>query len=261
MRAGPGGAEGDPPQRDRGRPPAWEPERWTVERGTGPAGAAGPAAGVPRRRSRTVARAVGREVGSAVEPRLAAKVERRLGQAADAFARDRAVDALRILRPLSREAPGVAAVRELTGLALYETGRWAAAARELEAFRALGGSVEQHPVLADCYRALGRFDEVAALWAELRAASPSAALVTEGRIVAAGARADRGDVRGAIRLLEAGPVRPGRGPAPHHLRLWYALADLYERAGDTPKARDLFSRVVDVDPGLADATERLEALG
>ena len=52
-------------------------------------------------------------------------------------------------------------------------------------------------------------------------------------------------------------MRPPRGAAVHHARLWYALADLYERAGDAPKARELFGRVVAVEPGLADAAERL----
>lgn len=207
---------------------------------------------------------IAQEVASGVEAAVAPRIERRLAQAADAFERDHLLDALRILKPLSKEAPGVPAVRELTGLALYGTGQWAAAAKELEAFRAVGGSagsVEQHPVLADCYRALKRYDLVAELWDELREASPGAALVTEGRIVAAGALADQGDVRGAIRLLERGPVKPTRGAALHHARLWYALADLYERAGDAPKARDLFARVVAVEPGLADATDRLIALG
>jgi len=192
---------------------------------------------------------------------MAPRVERRLGQAADAFERDHLADALRILKPLSKEAPNVPAVRELTGLALYSTGQWAAAARELEAFRALGGSVEQHPVLADCYRALKRYGAVGELWDELREASPGAALVTEGRIVAAGALADQGDIDGAIQLLERGTLRPSRAAALHHARLWYALADLYERAGDAPKARELFGRVVAVEPGLADAAERLAGLG
>ena len=201
------------------------------------------------------------EVVSRVDPAMAAKVERRLAQAADAFERDHLPDALRILRPLGKDAPAVPAVRELTGLALYGTGQWAAAVKELEAFRDLTGSVEQHPVLADCYRALKRYPKVAELWEELREESPGAALVAEGRIVAAGALADQGDVRGAIRLLEKGPVRPTGRTGVHHVRLWYALADLYERAGDAPKARELFGRVVAAEPGLADAAERLAALG
>ena len=208
-----------------------------------------------------MSKVVTQEVAAAVEPSLAPRVERRLGQAADAFERDHLSDALRILRPLTKEAPGVPAVRELMGLALYGTGQWAAATKELEVFRRLGGSVEQHPVLADCYRALKRYGDVADLWDELREASPGAALVTEGRIVAAGALADQGDVNGAIQLLERGPLRPTRGPALHHARLWYALADLYERAGDAPKARELFGRVVAVEPGLAEAAERLAGLG
>lgn len=259
----------DTDERDRGRPPAWEPERWTsepaarrpAEKPPGSSKAPGSPKPATRSKGRKVPKVITEEVATAVEPSMAPKVERRLASAADAFERDHLADALRILRPLSKEAPGVAAVRELTGLALYGTGQWAAAAKELEAFRRLAGSVEQHPVLADCYRALKRYDAVAELWDELREASPAAALVVEGRIVAAGALADQGDIRGAIRLLERGPVRPTRSAGPHHARLWYALADLYERAGDAPKARDLFARVVAVEPGLADSAERLLALG
>ena len=60
--------------------------------------------------------------------------------------------------------------------------------------------------------------------------SPSAELVTEGRIVFAGAQADRGRLRDAIALLDrrAGEVKRAKE---HHLRLWYALADLEERRG------------------------------
>ena len=73
---------------------------------------------------------------------------------------------------------------------------------QLEAFVALThGSTEQHPVLADCYRAMGDYPKVEALWDELREASPQGSLVAEGRIVAAGAMADQGDLRGAIALL------------------------------------------------------------
>ena len=264
VRPAPDREDTEPEKRDRGRPPEWQPEQWTQEPAAGrrpqppaPSKAAAP----PRSRGRKVPKVITQEVAAAVEPAVAAKVERRLGQAADAFERDHLADAVRILRPLSKDAPNVPAVRELTGLAYYGTGQWAAAAKELEAFRSLAGSVEQHPVLADCYRALKRYGTVKELWDELREASPSAALVTEGRIVAAGALADQGDINGAIRLLERGPVKPTRGAAAHHARLWYALADLYERAGDAPKARELFGRVVAVEPGLADAAERLAGLG
>jgi hypothetical protein len=48
---------------------------------------------------------------------------------------------------------------------------------------------------------------------------------------------------------------------PHHIRLTYALADLVERAGDIPRARQLFRRVADADPDFADVSNRLRTLG
>jgi tetratricopeptide (TPR) repeat protein len=204
---------------------------------------------------------VAAEIAKAVGERRSAKVEQALVDAARAFERDRFQEAWRLLRPLTEEAPEVGTVRELAGLTLYRLGRWTQAAAHLEAFVRLTASVEQHPVLADTYRALGKHRKVEALWDELRQASPGADLVSEGRIVMAGSLADRGELRKAIALLERGPLSPRRPPEPHHLRLWYALADLYERVGDTPRARELFQRVADVDPELADTAERLAALG
>ncbi|MGH9278778.1 MAG: tetratricopeptide repeat protein, partial [Acidimicrobiales bacterium] len=190
----------------------------------------------------------------------APRAEKQLMEAARALDRGASPEAYRILRPLVEQAPQSAAVRELTGLALYHLGRWRPAVSHLEAFVRLTGSVEQHPVLEDCYRALGRHAKVETLWDELRRASPGPELVTEGRIVMAGSLADRGELKQAIALLEKGPVAPKRSPAVHHLRLWYALADLYERVGDAPRARELFGRVAAVDPDLADTAERLQAL-
>ena len=101
--------------------------------------------------------------------------------------------------------PDSPTARELLGLTQYRLGNWAEAARQLEEFRQLTGySTEQHPVLADCYRALRRYKKVDELWAELCEASPSAALVTEARIVAAGSLADRGRLADAVRVLERG---------------------------------------------------------
>jgi len=113
-------------------------------------------------------------------------------------------------------------------------GKWKDAISHLEVFRELSGSTEQHPVLADCHRALGHWRDVEFLWSELGEASPSSALVIEGRIVLAGAKADQGDVVGAISILEDGWRLPKK-PRLHHLRRAYALADLYERAGRTPQ--------------------------
>jgi hypothetical protein len=102
----------------------------------------------------------------------------KLRDAAHAFERERFEESRTLLRPLAEAAPQAASVRELLGLTYYRLGRWAEAVRELEAFRELERTTEQHPVLADCYRALDRRTDVEELWDELREASPSADLVT-----------------------------------------------------------------------------------
>lgn len=191
-----------------------------------------------------------------VGAKRAERLEERLSEAATAYASERYNDARRILSPVVTEVPDLPEARELNGLTLYRLGFWRAAARELDAFVELtGGSTEQHPVLADCRRALGQYSKVRELWEELRSASPSGPLVAEGRIVAAGALADQGDLAGAIALLGKGFRLPKR-PMEHHLRRAYALADLYDRAGDAPQARMLFGRIAAVDPDYLDVADR-----
>lgn len=199
------------------------------------------------------------ELRGAVGPDRAAGLERRLGVATRAYERDRYPEALAELRVLARLAPEVGAIRELYGLTLYRLGRWREAARELRAFHDLTGSFDQHPVIADCERALGRDKAVLALWDALRKQGVDREVLVEGRLVVAGMMADRGDLEGAIALLGPGG-KSLRHPDTCHLRQWYALADLYERAGDLPRARELFSRVASFSPELFDTEDRLAAL-
>tara|TARA_B100000315_G_scaffold8767_1_gene8650 strand:+ start:151 stop:999 length:849 start_codon:yes stop_codon:yes gene_type:complete len=196
----------------------------------------------------------------ALGERAGRRAAMRLDEAAREFDRENFDEARRILAAIDQRAPDVAEVVELMGLSQYRLGRWHAAARTLERFRSLTGGTEQHPVLADCYRAQGRWTDVEALWEELRERSPSAALVTEGRLVAAGALADQDRIAEAVHLLERGWVVPKR-PRPHHLRRAYSLADLYERSGATPRARELFDWLRRHAPDLADVVQRAEALG
>jgi predicted TPR repeat methyltransferase len=107
---------------------------------------------------------------------------------------------------------------------------------------------------------LKRYDLVDKLWLEVREGSPGPALMAEGRIVAAGALADRGDLRGALKLME----RAGEAPKKvrdHHLRQWYVLGDLHDRSGDIIKARRFFGMVAQVDGDFADVADRLRGLG
>lgn len=181
-------------------------------------------------------------------------------RAATAFAAGRDREVIRLLRPVRERVPGAASVRELLGLALYREGRYRDARRELEVYAQLTGSTEHHPVLMDCARAEGRYRRVEELWAELAAASPVADAVTEGRIVRAGARADQGDLAGALALLRPAARRLRRPARPDARRLWYALADLEERAGNLATARRLWTELRAVDPTFADVTERLRAI-
>ena len=199
--------------------------------------------------------ALRKAMGDSAGSRASAK----LGEAARAFDDERFNDARRILNTLVERAPEVVEVVELLGLTHYRIGNWKAAAKRLEVFRNLTGGTEQHPVLADCYRAQSRWADVEVLWAELRNASPSAALVTEGRLVAAGALADQGRMADAVRELERGWSFPKRA-RDHHLRRAYALADLYERSGAAPRARELFRWVSGRNPDFADVADRLRSI-
>jgi len=242
---------------------AWEPEVW-IDEGVVRGEAKG---AVGRGRSARPAGPIGDEGPIAPDPSLKRavgaksldRVEERIKDASRDFRRERFEQARRILKPLAESAPTAESVRELLGLTYYRLGRWKLAVAELEAFRNLNGSTEQHPVLADCYRALGRHAKVTELWQELRTASPNAALVAEGRIVYAGSLADQGRLDDAIAVLSASKP-PAKHPQDHHLRVTYALADLHERAGDVPKARQLFGIVAGAAPELGDVEARLRAL-
>ncbi len=186
---------------------------------------------------------------------------RAVAEASEAYAEGRERDAVRMLRPIVKAMPDAPSVRELLGLALYRSGKYADATEQLEVFVALTGEVDQHPVLMDCARAAGDSTRVDELWKELAEVSPSGQLVTEGRIVMAGSLADRGCIPEAIALLRKRAESVPKRVHEHHLRLWYALADLEERAGNLPRARNLFDRVKRYDAGFADVAERLAALG
>lgn len=262
--------ESDKRERNRmgGAKPAWEPEEWiddgavrdeardAVGRGRGVGRGTEPRRERPKKAlPDDVQGEVAREAG----PTWAGRVQDRLQDAAKAYERERYRDALRIVTPLAERAPGSAAIRELLGLTLYRMSRWRAAIKELEVAELLSASVDHHPVIADCYRALGNHTKVQEVWDELRRGGAGIEVLVEGRIVVAGSLADQGKVREAIELLEQGPVNV-RKAKDHHLRLWYALAALYERAGEVPRARELFWRVLDADAEFADVVERYESL-
>ena len=208
---------------------------------------------------------IANELASAAGPdwnQLRERITERMAAGIGAYERERYRDASRILKTVVDSIPNAPSARELLALSQYHQSYWKAALPNLEAFAALTGSVDQHPVRMDCHRALGRPKRVEALFDELRKGSPDPEVLSEGRLVLAGTRADGGDLAGAVTLLvEAGAGRLVRNPAERHLRQWYVLGDLMERSGDLPKARELFLRIRAADPDAYDVTERLESLG
>jgi len=180
-------------------------------------------------------------------------------EAAGAFAAGDFRESARLADQAKHIALRAPAVRELLGLALYRAGRWKEAARELGAYRRLTGSTEQNPVLADCHRALGNPRRAVQLCDEVDRARVDEATFFEGAIVAAGALGEMGSYDEAIRRLESLDLDPPTARE-HHLRAWYALADLLEGRGRFTQARSLFGAVAAADPDATDAPERARRL-
>ena len=185
-----------------------------------------------------------------------------LTRAAEAYDRKRYEEALRLGRIVSDAVPGVAPVRELTGLAAYRAERWNMAKIHLRAYFTITADPEHLPLVMDCDRANRRYRAVEKTFEELSDAEPTAEVLAEGRIVMASTLADQRKYPEAIELLtKAGATKQLRNPSYRHVRLWYALADVFDRAGDTASARELFARVVIAEPDAYDAQARLAELG
>ncbi|MFZ9042893.1 MAG: tetratricopeptide repeat protein [Ilumatobacteraceae bacterium] len=200
------------------------------------------------------------QIHGALDRQRATRLTERLGSAAAALDRERFEEARRMITPLIRELPQVAAVHEVAGLADYRMGRWPRAAKSLELARQLHPDPSLLPVLADCYRAMKRWHDVDAVWNEVKASSPAHEVLAEARIVVAGSLADRGELRAAIDLLSAAAKQPKR-IRHHHLRQWYVLGDLFDRAGDPVSAAKWFRNVAAHDERFSDVRDRLRALG
>ncbi|MEP7203449.1 MAG: tetratricopeptide repeat protein [Ilumatobacteraceae bacterium] len=262
--------------REQAAPAPWEREQWVddgplrsaARKATARASlpgetdkaAADKSASARRRKSLDLAPEVAEDLQKSAPAARAAKYKERLATAADALDRGRFDDARRMVQSVLRDLPDMAFGHEIAGLAFHGTGQWRKAAVELETARELDRTLNHHAVLADCYRALKRFDVVDKLWLELREGSPEPALMAEGRIVAAGALADQGDLKGALKLMERAADAPKK-VRDHHLRQWYVLGDLHDRSGDVIKARRFFGMIAQVDPDFADVADRLRGLG
>ncbi len=214
----------------------------------------------PPERNAPIDEVVEAKVREVAGPHRGARLVERLREAASALDRERFSDARTIARSLLDELDDIAAVHRIAGLAAYRLGRWPEACEQLEAAEALEHSATDLPVLADAYRARKRWARVEELWTAIREESPAQETMAEGRIVAASAAADRDDLAEALRIMSTSPRVKGK-VRDHHLRQWYVVGDLHDRAGDPIQAARFFAKVAEHDPDFVDVRARLDALG
>ena len=161
-----------------------------------------------------------------------------------------------------RRAARLPITREAAAETAYAAGDFATALTEFRALRRMSGGNEYLPAMADCERALGRYQAALKLVREGLAAEPDAAQQIELRLVEAGVRTDTGQAAEALRLLRNEiEVIGARGTKVARARLRYAYADLLERMGDDEQAERWFDAVVRLDvDGSTDAVDRVAAI-
>jgi tetratricopeptide (TPR) repeat protein len=154
----------------------------------------------------------------------------------------------------------IAAVREAVGIAAYQCGDWSQALAELRAARRMGSKSSLLALIADCERGLGRPERAIELTRGPEAAQLSGDDADELRIVAAGARADLGQLEQALTVLSTPALDPARTGSTA-ARLFYAYAEALLAVDRKDEALQWFlhSAAADVD-GVTDAEDRVSEL-
>ena len=166
---------------------------------------------------------------------LQEKVGRHLLAAEIAVADDDLETALKHSRHAKKLAGRVAVVRESAGVIEYLAGEYAAALNEFRAVRRMTGSNDFVAMMADCERGLGRPEKALEFLKSVPSSSLSKETQIEVLIVAAGARADLGQVDAAIVMLEV-PALTTLPAGDQRARLQEAYANLLELAGRASEA-------------------------
>ena len=148
------------------------------------------------------------------------------------------------------------AVREMCGMAAYQSEMWAEALNEFRTYMRLTGDPVFLPLMADCERGLGRPQRALQIARSEQVRSLDAEARIEMRIVASGARRDLGQMDAAIAVLEI-PELDSRAHTPLVTRIRYAYAEALLAAGQRTKARDWFVKAALADvEDLTDAADR-----
>ncbi len=155
----------------------------------------------------------------------------------------------------------IAAVREAVGIAAYRCGDWAQALAEFRAARRMGSKSPLLALIADCERGLGRPERAIELARGPEVAQLSGDDADELRIVAAGARADLGQLEQALTILATPQLDPSR-TGTTAARLFYAFADTLLALGRKDEALQWFLHSAAADAeGVTDAEDRVDELG
>ena len=169
--------------------------------------------------------------------------------------------ALSHARAARARASRIAAIREAVGIAAYHCGDWGQALSELRAARRMGSKSALLALIADCERGLGRPERAIELARGPEAAQLAGDDADELRIVAAGARADLGQLDQALALLSTPQLDPNRTGSTA-ARLFYAYADTLLALGRDDEALQWFLRSAGADiEGVTDAEDRVAELG
>jgi len=154
----------------------------------------------------------------------------------------------------------IAAVREAVGIAAYHCGDWAQALSEFRAARRMGAKSQLLPLIADCERGVGRPERAIEMARSAEAAQLTGDDADEMRIVAAGARADLGQLEQALAVL-ASPQPDASRTGSTAARLFYAYAEALLALGRGDEALQWFihAAAADVD-GITDAEDRVSEL-
>jgi len=159
-----------------------------------------------------------------------------------------------------RRAGRVSAIREAAAIAAYADEDYAVALTELRAVRRMSGGIKYAPMIADCERGLGRPQKALDYIRAINAPSMDTDTRVELLLVAAGARADLGQVDAAVVTLQV-PELTRLPPGTTRARLQYAYSDLLARAGRADEAWEWMERAAgsDIDDAT-DAADRCEEL-
>jgi len=171
-----------------------------------------------------------------------------LAGAAEAFSEGHYHDAARKADDAKDLSSRDATIREILGLASYRIGDWHTALRELRTYRRLSGETTHMPVEMDVLRAMGRVEDVKAVWDDFAKRGGSPSVGKEARVVYASHLIDQEDLEGAAQVI--GRPKVIDEPWPEDLRIWYVAARVAALQGDKQQAKRLADAIVLDDPSF-----------